>query len=115
LTPYAESRIEAFQNRTLRDSRRVKKAPMAVVEATLKRRRFKPPVDLWDIQKRCAVIGTKFPAYIFLLDMGLGKTMLTLSLLDYRLKRGEVERAIVVTPFASVIDEWRRECEKFPA
>lgn len=113
MSGYIGPKIEAFRARELRDSASVKTKPIERVDAILARRGFDPPVSLWEHQRRCALLGTKHSSYIFLLDMGLGKTLLSLALFDWRKKRGDVERMLVLTPFSSVINEWRNEAKKF--
>lgn len=49
-------------------------------------------------------------------DMGLGKTLSALALIDYWMKRGDLnpERPIcIVAPIMVAIDTWSRECEKW--
>lgn len=49
-------------------------------------------------------------------DMGLGKTMASLVLLDYWMKRGDIDPArpiCIVAPIMVALDTWGRECQKW--
>lgn len=48
------------------------------------------------------------------LDMGLGKTVTTLTALDYLMyQEFEIDKALVVAPKRVVTDTWARECQKW--
>lgn len=49
---------------------------------------------------------------MFFLDMGAGKTLLSLALLKYRKQRGEKPRAIVFVPYLTSVETWVDECTK---
>lgn len=54
------------------------------------------------------------PKCALLLDMGLGKTVTTLTALDHLMyEELEIDRALVVAPKRVVTDTWARECEKW--
>lgn len=111
---YAQQAIDDFLARELKDCSPIKQAPIEQIDALLAKAKFEPPCPLWPHQKRAAVLGVKYPSFLFLLDMGMGKSRLGLSLFDFRLKRGDAQRMLLLTPFSSVINEWRRECSNFP-
>lgn len=49
-------------------------------------------------------------------DMGLGKTLATLALLDFWMKRGDIDPArpiCIVAPIMVALDTWARECDKW--
>lgn len=49
-------------------------------------------------------------------DMGLGKTLATLALLDFWMKRGDLDPArpvCIVAPIMVALDTWARECDKW--
>lgn len=51
------------------------------------------------------LIGIYNPAFLFFLDMGLGKTKIVLDLLSYYKKKGLVNKVLVVAP-TSVVGTW---------
>lgn len=63
-------------------------------------------------QKIAFLLGARYPAYLFFLDMGLGKTAVTLNLLQWRKRRGELTRALVLVPNASNVSAWADEAAK---
>jgi SNF2 family DNA or RNA helicase len=49
---------------------------------------------------------------MFLLDMGGGKTLIILRLLEYRKRRGEKPKAIVFVPYLTSVETWVEEVAK---
>lgn len=62
-------------------------------------------------QKACFLLGLKYPAYLFLLYMGLGKTKLILDLFSYRQRTEKLKRLLVLVPNISNIETWREQVE----
>ena len=53
------------------------------------------------------------PACGILLDMGMGKTVVTLTAIDELLfDRFEVKKVLVIAPLRVAEDTWGKECEK---
>ena len=64
-------------------------------------------------QKACFLIGVAFPQFLFLLDMGTGKTALVLELLRYHFRTGLLKRKVLVLcPTNVVVDTWSEQIEK---
>jgi|TARA_R110000803_G_scaffold210841_2_gene284366 SNF2 family DNA or RNA helicase len=61
----------------------------------------------------CFVIGVYNPHFLFFLDMGMGKSRVILDLLSYQLKCGKLQRALVVVPNITNIDNWVEEAKIF--
>lgn len=112
---YAKEKIEEFFARTMRDVEKVKEVPIEQVDAALAKAGFNPPCPLWEHQRRCALLATRIPGLVLLLGCGMGKTRTAASIFDWHLSKGTAERCLLITPFATVVGEWRREMENFPA
>lgn len=68
------------------------------------RPRFK--TEPWLHQLVCFYIGIVEPRFLFLLDMGLGKSKILADLLGYRIRTKAVERGIITVPRLINIDSW---------
>tara|TARA_R100000951_G_scaffold114960_1_gene121529 strand:+ start:30205 stop:31767 length:1563 start_codon:yes stop_codon:yes gene_type:complete len=112
---YAKEKIEEFMTRQMRDIEQVKQVPLGQVDAALEEAGFSPPCPLWEHQKRCALLATRIPGLVLLLGCGMGKTRTAASIFDWHLSKGTAERCLMVTPFSTVVGEWRREMENFPS
>jgi SNF2 family DNA or RNA helicase len=106
--------IENWLSRDIRDSANVKRFTPEALQAKIDRLEPRPTfvVEPYPHQMACFLLGVKYPGYFFQLDMGLGKTKITLDLLRWRKVRGDVSRALVLVPGVSNIDAWGREIEK---
>lgn len=69
-------------------------------------------VALWPHQKAALLLALELKRFMFFLDMGAGKTLLTLMLLKYRKQRGEKPRAIVFVPYLTSVETWVEETTK---
>ena len=74
----------------------------------------RPPVwkRLSKVQRICLLIGIEQPKFLYLLDTGMGKTLLAIALGRYLRKIGKVHRIIVLVPNKSNTAEWKREFKK---
>lgn len=68
------------------------------------RPRFK--TEPWDHQLACFIIGYYFPRFLFLLDMGLGKTKIILDLLTQALREKRATRALILVPRRLNMADW---------
>lgn len=72
--------------------------------------RFKTPprfiTDPWLHQLVCVYIGLCEPRFLFLLDMGLGKSKIIMDLIAQSLRAGELRRALITVPRLINIDSW---------
>jgi len=64
-------------------------------------------------QKICFVLGVAYPEILFMTDLGLGKTGLSLELLSYFYDNKFIRRAFVFCPTNEVADGWVDEIEKW--
>lgn len=68
--------------------------------------------DLQREQQVCFLIGAKYRHCMFVLDTGMGKTLLALSLIDYFRELGEAQTVLVLVLSRANKVEWAREIEK---
>lgn len=68
--------------------------------------------DLWGHQLACLLLCTAFHRFMLFVDMGGGKTLITLSLLRLRKQQGEKPKAIVFVPYITSIETWIEETTK---
>lgn len=65
--------------------------------------------QLLPYQRKTIKTGIDNPKYAFLLDMGLGKTIVTLTILKTLLNRSEVLKPLIIAPKFVVSDTWPNE------
>jgi SNF2 family DNA or RNA helicase len=103
--------------RRLRDSDKVKRFTRRAL--LRKARALGLSKRLWRLVKRCRthqlasfLLGAGYPEYLFLLDMGLGKTYLDLLLFAYWRHKGLCKKAIVLVPNTTNVGGWLDEVAK---
>lgn len=67
---------------------------------------------LWAHQLVCFLLVTQFERFMLHVDMGGGKTLISLYSILYRKIRGEEPKAIVFVPYVTAVDTWIEECKK---
>lgn len=106
--------IRKFLNRELRDSRSVKDLPDAALDrrirALLPRPRFHTQPRT--CQKALFLLCAKYPGYMGLLEMGLGKTWVMLQIIKWLLSARRIKRAIVFVPNTANIQGWIDEANR---
>lgn len=107
--------VNAYLERELDAHSWVKGLSEAQLDAALSRLDPKPDLHphLRLHQKACFLLGVSFPAFGFFLDMGSGKTLLSLELLKYWFKVGVVRRAIIFVTSDKAFDTWEKQIEGF--
>ena len=70
-------------------------------------------MELHKYQKRIANHIAAHPHSILSVDMGLGKTAAVLAWLDWAVKRGKVQTALIVAPKRVAENQWKQEAEKW--
>lgn len=70
-------------------------------------------LGLWLHQQACFLLIIYLKRFLLFIDMGGGKTRLSLAVIRYRKQRGESPRAIVFVPYISAIGTWIDEVEEF--
>ena len=71
-----------------------------------------PKTEPWVHQLACLYIGICFQEFLFLLDMGTGKTKIVLDLAQYYKDIKVTEKILVVVPTVLNVGEWKDEVEK---
>jgi SNF2 family DNA or RNA helicase len=79
----------------------------ALEEVEFKPARKDPPLDKH--QKVCILLGIANEQFAFWLDMGGGKTRVSLELLNYWWKRGRLKRGLIVGPSEAVLIGWEKQ------
>lgn len=104
----AKSSINRFLNRDLRSFNWMKRLSRDDLVCEIKQLQHRPrfKTEPWLHQLVCTYIGICFPRFLFLLDMGLGKSKILLDLLTYALRSGGAEHGIVFVPRLINIDSW---------
>jgi SNF2 family DNA or RNA helicase len=64
-------------------------------------------------QLACFLLGVAFPQFAFWLDMGTGKTLITLELLRYWYECGRLHRAIVFVTSDKAFPTWEKQFRRF--
>lgn len=62
--------------------------------------------DPWLHQLVCFYIAIHYPRFLFLLDMGLGKTKIMLDVMTQLLREKRMQRALVFIPRKGLVDSW---------
>lgn len=109
----ARSAIRAYFNRRFNSYLWMKKLSRADLLAELDEFRV-PPIfktDPWLHQLVCVYIGLCEPRFMFLLDMGLGKSKILLDLMAQAQRAKELRRALVTVPRLINIDSWVEDME----
>lgn len=106
--------VRAFLGRKRLDFRPWKTFSAAKLEEMMERLPARPPIwnKLQTHQKVCLLIAARLGAFFFLLDTGMGKTLLSLAIYLYFRRLGRVRRAIVLVPNKVNKYEWAREVRK---
>lgn len=106
--------IEKFIKRPRKDYRTFKELTYRELDKMVDKLPVEPPI--WDIlskhQKVCFIIGAQLGHFAFLLDTGMGKTLLSTALARYFRKLKKLKHAIALVPNRVNKDEWAREIRK---
>lgn len=80
----------------------------------LKQLRVRPEfkTEPWLHQLVCFYLGLCQPYFLFLLDMGAGKTKILLDLMTQRVREGKIDRAIVTVPNLINLSTWQEAVEE---
>jgi SNF2 family DNA or RNA helicase len=106
--------IREYLDRDLDSFNWMKKLRKSELEAEL--RQFKvPPVfktEPWTHQLVCFYIGLCRPEFLFLLDMGLGKSKILADLITQRQRERKLQRALITVPNTINMASWRDDLAK---
>lgn len=107
--------ITDYFKRQLDDFSWLKACTTAELDAELATLEPKPDfgsIQPWAHQKACFLLLLELQRFMLFIDMGGGKTLLTLMLLKYRKQRGEHPKAIVFVPYITSVETWVEEVAK---
>jgi SNF2 family DNA or RNA helicase len=100
--------VRRFLRRPLRDSGKAKLLSPTRVDRKLAR--LDPPARFatkpYQHQKITFLLNVKYPGYLDLLDMGGGKTWISLNVIRWRRRAGQIKRALVLVPNTANVAEW---------
>lgn len=97
---YLDRRFESFEW--------IKKVPPEQILRELSKFKVRPVfrTDPWRHQLQCFFLAMTRPEFLFLLDMGGGKTKLILDIITQLIRERRIRRALVGVPRAAVLDGW---------
>lgn len=117
LNVISKKAITEYRERKLRNFDWMKKLSEAEIDQALSE--LDPPPDfsklkrpMWLHQKVCFLVMAYLERFMCFLDMGAGKTLIILLLIEYAKQCGFEHKAIVFVPFITAIDTWIEEVEK---
>lgn len=111
----APSAIKAFINRELDSFDDLKKLPSKTLDKECAEiiKTVGSKTKPMGHQKVCLLIGTAFLRFLFLLDMGTGKSKIALDLLQYHKRTGVIHKpSLVLVPNKANIQVWIDEANK---
>jgi hypothetical protein len=100
--------VEDYLARELDDWRWMKRLKRETLLEEIKRLHPKPVFQTapWVHQLVCFWIAVHQPRFLFLLDMGLGKTLISLMVMHYRQRTRELQRGLVFVPRVLNAETW---------
>lgn len=104
--------VRRFLDRKLRNSARVKRFTRKSLERRCAKAGLSWPDHLrpYKHQLACLLLGHRYPRYLFFLDMGLGKTVVSLLLFANRRQAGDHPgRLLVLVPASTNVTTWEDE------
>lgn len=106
--------VRRFLARELRDFRRWKKFSEHKLDRLKESLPAKPPIwnKLRIEQKVCFIIGAREKRFLFFLDTGVGKTLLSIALARYFKRAGVGKRFLVLVPNTVNCDEWELQVDE---
>lgn len=107
--------IRRFLERPLDSHLWIKKVKRKDLWATVNSLHPRPRIrkNIFKHQLACFLLGLANPQFCFWLDMGTGKTRLTLELLKYRYECGELKRAIIFITSDKAFPTWEKQVRRF--
>lgn len=106
----AKSAVRAFLRRKMDDWRWMKEIPESEMRRAVQGIKFltKPRIH----QMVCTLIGINEPRFLFSLDMGAGKTKISLDLIRHAKRKGKLRRALVCVPHLINVGSWAMQIEE---
>lgn len=106
--------VKEFLGRPRKDYSRYKRFSDEKLERLVRKLTVKPPIwkKLRKHQKVAFLLGARLRRFLFLLDTGMGKTLLCIAVMRYLRKIGVVKHVLVLVPNRTNVYEWGDEIEK---
>lgn len=110
-----EAAVKAYLKRQLDDHLWVKGLTHEQLDAEIAQLVPKPKLNtqLRVHQRACFLVGVACPQFCFWLDMGTGKSLLTLELLRYWFQCGAIKRALIFVTSDKAFDTWEKQLKRF--
>lgn len=104
----ARQALDEFLRRELDNFLWMKKLTREQLFRQLCKRRVHPyfKTEPWLHQLVCFYIGVHNPEFLYLLDMGLGKSKIVLDLITQAQREGKLKRALITVPRKINLDSW---------
>lgn len=101
--------VNAFLRRDFEDFTWMKRLARTDIQRELDNMRVKPrfKTDPWLHQLVCFYIGLMYPRFLFLLDMGLGKSKILADLITHTQRERKLEGALITVPRLINIESWK--------
>lgn len=105
--------VDKFKNRNLRDFNWIKDCSEKELDNAMKELPVYPKLNNTPRkhQKASFLIGTYMNQFMYLLDLGVGKTFVSLSLVSYKKEMGDPCKTLVLVPYITSITEWEEQIE----
>lgn len=71
------------------------------------------PSQLHDYQKKAIVTQIEQPYSMIWVDMGLGKTIISLTTVEHRIREGKVKKVLIFGPLRVIYTVWENEAKKW--
>ncbi|HET9285765.1 MAG TPA: DEAD/DEAH box helicase [Candidatus Angelobacter sp.] len=108
-----QSIVDAFLARKLDSFDYIKEYNKEEILSVLNELELKPQLDgLWLHQLVCFLLILELKRFMIFVDMGGGKSLISLTILRYRKQRGDKPKAIVFVPYITSIETWIEETAK---
>lgn len=106
--------LDAFLDRERQSYTWIKKLRREKLLAELSHFRVPPrfKTQPWVHQLACFLIGMSEPRFLYLLDMGLGKSKIIMDLITHRLRCGDLDRALVTVPNIINMQSWYDDIDR---
>jgi superfamily II DNA or RNA helicase len=106
--------IDRYLARKLRNTEKVKLVTDDQLDLRIAKLKHSFSKTPYKHQKVCFLLGVHQPGFLFLLDMGLGKTYISLNVFDYFNNAGlnEGKSMLVLVPNSTNVAGWEQQCKE---
>lgn len=111
INPHA---VADFKNRRLDSFTWMKRLSRETIERELRQLKVRPvfKTEPWTHQLVCFYIALCQPRFLYLLDMGMGKTKILADIMTQLLRERRLDRALITVPRVINMDSWREDLER---